>query len=392
MIKQISGILLIGLIIAVCAMVVMREPGFAVFSYADTTLEIALINLYFGVVIGFILLYFTFRLIGKLIRIPAQLKAQRRQKTRHEIMQALEATIINACLQDWDNAVKTCTRHIKDSPIKRAQHILTAYCAHQAGHHGMRNTHLHNLRLLDESDKAALSLDAQYMLADGKPEKAIALLKNEPLADLNDLNTLTSAYLALVDTREVEQLLPKLYLRNKNSTLADSTINHCLFYLINLYQHNNIQAPLTELWKTYSLAILADNALLEKYITALYQAHQDILAEQIIVSVLQQNWNETLVQSFGQLNIDNVEQRIKQAQQWLAEHKNSAGLLLTLGRLHKQQKLWGQAKSYLEASLSRRPLVATYAELSEIHEQLNEIADARRCAKKALHLASENRL
>ena len=89
---------------------------------------------------------------------------------------------------------------------------------------------------------------------------------------------------------------------------------------------------------------------------------------------------------------DNVEQRIKQAQQWLAEHKNSAGLLLTLGRLHKQQKLWGQAKSYLEASLSRRPLVATYAELSEIHEQLNEIADARRCAKKALHLASENRL
>ena len=51
MIKQISGILLIGLIIAVCAMVVMREPGFAVFSYADTTLEIALINLYFGVVI-----------------------------------------------------------------------------------------------------------------------------------------------------------------------------------------------------------------------------------------------------------------------------------------------------------------------------------------------------
>ncbi len=391
MIKQITVFLLIGLIIAVLAMFVMKEPGFAVFSYADTTIEIELINLYFGAVMSFILLYFIFRLIGKLVRLPAQLRAQRDQKTRQEIMQALEATIINVCLHDWDNAVKTSTRHIKDSPIKRGQHILTAYCAHQAGHHGMRNTHLHNLRLLDESDKVAHSLDAEYMLADGKPEKAIALLKNDPPDNLNDLNTLTRAYLASADTSELEQLLPKLYLSNKNSKQADSTINECLFYLINLYQHNNLQAPLTDLWKTYSTPILADNALLEKYISALYQLRQDILAEQIIVNVLKQDWNEALVQSFGQLNIDNVEQRIKQAQQWLAEHKNSAGLLLTLGRLHKQQKLWGQAKSYLEASLSRRPLIATYAELSEIHEQLNEIADARRCAKKALHLATEHR-
>ena len=45
MIKQISGILLIGLIIAVGAMFVMKESGFAVFSYADTTIEIELINL-----------------------------------------------------------------------------------------------------------------------------------------------------------------------------------------------------------------------------------------------------------------------------------------------------------------------------------------------------------
>ena len=73
MIKQITVFLLIGLIIAVLAMFVMKEPGFAVFSYADTTIEIELINLYFGAVMSFILLYFIFRLIGKLVRLPAQL-------------------------------------------------------------------------------------------------------------------------------------------------------------------------------------------------------------------------------------------------------------------------------------------------------------------------------
>ena len=74
----------------------------------------------------------------------------------------------------------------------------------------------------------------------------------------------------------------------------------------------------------------------------------------------------------------------------LKDHKESAGLLLTLGRLYKEQKLWGKAKSLLESSLSRRPLVATYAELAEMHEQLNETVDAQRCAKKGLHIATRD--
>jgi HemY protein len=130
--------------------------------------------------------------------------------------------------------------------------------------------------------------------------------------------------------------------------------------------------------------------LLEQYVWRLNQHQQDILAEQIIVSSLQQEWNERLVQIFSLLKLDNVEQRIKLAQQWFIEHKDSPSLLLTLGRLHKQKKHWGQAKNYLESSLSQQPLVETYAELADLHEHLNEIADARRCAKKGLHLATDH--
>lgn len=391
MIKQITVFLLLALIITVIALVLMREPGYAVFSYADTSIKINLVKLYFVSVVFFIVLYFTLRLFAKLLHLPAQIRTQRRKKTCLEIMQAMESSITNVCLHDWEMAIKTSTRHIQESPIKRGQHILTAYCAHQAGHHGMRNTHLHNLRMLDESDHTVCSLDAEYMLADGKPEKAIMLLKDSSLDNVNDLTTLTRAYLTVTDTNELEQVLPKLYLETKNSKQVSSTIIDGLFYLIEFYQRNKLADSLADLWKTYSAPMLANSALLDRYITALYQCHQDILAEQIIVSVLEDDWSEELIQKFSQLNIDNIEQRIQQAKQWLNEHKNSAGLLLTLGRLHKQQKLWGPAKSYLEASLSRQPLVATYAELAEIHEQLNELGDARRCSKKALHLATEQR-
>ena len=112
------------------------------------------------------------------------------------------------------------------------------------------------------------------------------------------------------------------------------------------------------------------------------------LAEQIIKTRLDSAWNETLIQEYSRLKIANTEQRIKQAESWLAQHKESAGLLLTLGRLYKKQKLWGKAKNYLESSLSRKPLAATYAELAEIHEFLDENADAQRCVKKGLHIAT----
>ena len=117
---------------------------------------------------------------------------------------------------------------------------------------------------------------------------------------------------------------------------------------------------------------------------------RDTLAEQIIKTHLDNTWDEALIQEYGLLKIDNIDQRIKQSESWLQHHKESAGLLLTLGRLHKKQKLWGKAKNYLESSLSRRPLAATYAELAEIHEFLDENADAQRCAKKGLHIATRD--
>ena len=126
------------------------------------------------------------------------------------------------------------------------------------------------------------------------------------------------------------------------------------------------------------------------YVHALIKHQQDTLAEQIITMQLDKHWDDNLVVEYGILNIDNVEQRIKLAESWLDKHKYSAGLLLTLGRLSKKQKLWGKAKKYLESSLSRRPLAVTYAELADLHEQLNETADAQRCAKKGLHIATRS--
>ena len=53
-------------------------------------------------------------------------------------------------------------------------------------------------------------------------------------------------------------------------------------------------------------------------------------------------------------------------------------LLLTLGRLCRQQQLWGKARSYLEASLAITPSRAAHIELAQLLDQLEESALATR--------------
>ena len=65
-------------------------------------------------------------------------------------------------------------------------------------------------------------------------------------------------------------------------------------------------------------------------------------------------------------------------------------MLVTLGRICNKAQLWGKAKAYFESSLTRKPLAETYAELAALHEQLDELEDAHKCAKKGLKLATRS--
>ena len=314
MTKKISLVLFSGLMITLMAMFVMREPGVAVFSYGETTWELSLTHFYFAAIAVFVLFYWLFRLFGKVLRLPTQLKIQRQQKTHLEILNALENTMIHAALHDWDSAIKTSTRHIKDSPIQKGQHAYTAYCANEIGHTDMRTTHINNLRALAGGASMANLLEAGIMLQDNKPEKALSLLEDESTEDVLVLNYSCQAFLQIKDTQAIEKTLPKLFLHTQKQTQKNQSIhdtcNNCLCYLIETYHVETQSKSLAELWKTYNKIIQVHPPLLEKFVHRLNQHKQDVLAEQIIVSSLQQEWNEKLVEIFSLLQLDNIEQRI----------------------------------------------------------------------------------
>lgn len=91
--------------------------------------------------------------------------------------------------------------------------------------------------------------------------------------------------------------------------------------------------------------------------------------------------NPELLEIYGQVALEDGEpgeltRRIALGEKWLRSQPKDARLLLALGRLCLQQRLWGKAQNYLEASLSVEESRDAHLELARLLEQLDRSGEA----------------
>ena len=113
--------------------------------------------------------------------------------------------------------------------------------------------------------------------------------------------------------------------------------------------------------------------------TALSAAGDCREAQRIIEDALEEHWDSALVLAYGETGCVSADVlgRIAQGEKWLQQHPRDEALLLTLGRLCRAQKLWGKARSFLEASLAVKPTRIAHLELACLLEELGEPGPAQ---------------
>jgi HemY protein len=121
---------------------------------------------------------------------------------------------------------------------------------------------------------------------------------------------------------------------------------------------------------------------------ALIQFGGGSLAQQLLTDSLNAQWDSELVVLYGDCLSSDVVAQIEQAEKWLAQHSQDAGLLLALGKLCLHQKLWGKAQSYLDASNSIAPSHAAYTALGQLAERLGKSGEALRYRQQAMSLVA----
>ena len=103
-------------------------------------------------------------------------------------------------------------------------------------------------------------------------------------------------------------------------------------------------------------------------------AHDE--AQNFIEAQLDAEWDSRLVGLYGLTRGGDLTARLARADQWLLQHHDDSQLLLALGRMCLEQRLWGKAQSYLEAALSLEDSREVRLELARLFEQTERADEA----------------
>ncbi len=122
---------------------------------------------------------------------------------------------------------------------------------------------------------------------------------------------------------------------------------------------------------------------------ALIAAGDGATAQRIIEQRGDAEWDSELAGLYAECRGGDTLGRIARAEKWLEQHAEDAHLLLALGKLCREQQLWGKAQSYFEASLAVQPSQDAYVELATLFAQLGRSEESNQAYRGAAALCRQ---
>jgi HemY protein len=157
-------------------------------------------------------------------------------------------------------------------------------------------------------------------------------------------------------------------------------------HLGNIKRRAEDDKGLLEYWKKLPEDFKSDAAIALEAVKTFNGLGGQDTAVDILEDSLNANWDETLVAQYGHIIGNTPLKQIEQAEKWLAERPRDGALLMSLADLCANQRLWGKAQSYAEASLAVAPNVDAHLALAAFKEQAGQTKEACGHLKQALQL------
>lgn len=151
-------------------------------------------------------------------------------------------------------------------------------------------------------------------------------------------------------------------------------------------------AALERAWQALSSAQRQEPALVLAYAEQLRQVGAQTQAEEVLRTAQKRQYDTHLARLYGLVIGTDPARQLQTAEGWLKQNTHDAGLLLTLGRLCLQNRLWGKARDYLESSLRLQRSPETCAELARLLAQLGDTERSNLLFQEGLGMLDERLL
>lgn len=145
-------------------------------------------------------------------------------------------------------------------------------------------------------------------------------------------------------------------------------------------------------WKGLTSAQRQEPQLVLAYAEQLRRLGADAQAEEVLRTAIKRDYHSHLARLYGLVRGSEPSKQLQAAEGWLKQHPDDPSLLLTLGRICLQSRLWGKARDYLESSLRMQRNPETCAELARLLAQLGETDRSNQLFQEGLGMLDERLL
>lgn len=378
---------------AAIAYFLRADTGYVLIHFRGWIVETSVLALLGAVVLGAPLTLWLLRLLIRLLRLPAAIVAWRERRRGEIARDSFEAGLLKLLEGQWQRAEIELVRRAADHHARHLNYLAAARAAQRLDA-AERRDHYLELAARDAPHLAFATLITQAELQRERGEfelaKATALkLRESDPQHPYPVELLAESHYAL---GEWPELHGALQIAEKLGSLAPARHRELLGHALSERMRTAIGEArldaLKQLWDQAPASLRHDPALRLRYARGLAQLNAHAEASALIASVLKTEWDGPLANLYGELHATDTVGQLASIEQWLNQYGEKPELLITAGRACLANKLWGKARSYLEAVIRVAPSPAAYLELARLCEQTQNQEEAARLNRQGLELAA----
>ncbi|MDD4914665.1 MAG: heme biosynthesis HemY N-terminal domain-containing protein [Methylococcales bacterium] len=369
-----------------------NDPGFVLLGIGHWSLETSFTVFVAGLMIGFCLFYWFFRLLGIIIRMPRQMAKRKHSIKFNRSQEALIAGLFDAADGNWEKAENILIKHAANSGAPLLHYLTAARAAQSRGALDKRDEYLKKAAEQSSDTNMTLGLtQAELHLSEQQFEQALETLSKLHSIDPGHarvLKMMHQTYQHIGDWEGLSRLLPSL---EKHKVLMETEVKILetrIFSSLLKQAAQKDQQAVESCWEQIPQHIKILPGVANIYFAAMISAGAGLSVESAIAGQLARHWDNTLLMLYAGLDIPDVGKHLQDAEKWLAVFPNDAVLLAVLGRLALKDQQTEKAEQYLQKSLRIDPSVDACQFLGDVMLVKGEKDEACQYYKRALELAS----
>lgn len=372
------------------------ETGYVLVSYGEWVLETSLLGFIAAVVFVVLATFYGFKLIRAGVSLPSRWKSHHERRKADAAQLSFERGLLRLFEGQWKRAEVELIRRASDHHAQHLNYLAAARAAQRVGAPERRDAYLQRVReIAPKLDFALLLTQAELQRERGEfalMRDTAQSLRQKDGSHAYAMELLAESHSELGEWAGLRALLTEPASRK---ALTDARwrelSSQAAIELLRIAVHAARLSELKAVWDATAADTRSVAEVAREYATGLARLNADSEARSFIEQQLAKRWDDALVRLYGPLHCEDPVVQLATLERWLQEHGEKVALLETAGQVCIKNRLWGKAKSYLEAVTASAPTPSAYLELARLCELTQAPAEAQAHYKRGLELAAQLR-